>query len=199
MFKDFFKKLKNNKGGAEGVMFISGMLLFTVVVLFSLNIFDLTWQRYVVKRELGNVSRLYAIRWTELYLKTDCNGNFSTCSTTITNSKLGSEFKKLMELTIKEGNLDNAELVISRNSGDTCYSAGVLLCVRADKSGTVSISGQDWSVAKNTGYGDVLYSSIEVKYTWNKTLRTAQKQEGYRLTNKFGSERSSSDSNLIGS
>jgi len=198
-FSEIIKKLKSKKGGAEGVMFLSGMLLLTVVIVFSLNVFDLTWQRYVVKREIGNVSRLYAIRWTELYIKSNCDGNFETCSTIPTNSKLGEEIQNIMELTVKEGNLDNAELVVSKNTGDTCSSPGVLLCVRTDGSGNTTISGQSWDIAKLTGYGDVLYTSLDVKYTWNSTLRTARKQDGYKLENKFASERAASDQNLIGS
>lgn len=199
MFKNLFKKLKNNRGGADGVMFVYGMLLFTVIIIFSLDVFDLTWQRYVIKRELGNVSRLYAIRWTELYLKTDCDGNFTTCSTTINNSKLGEEFKKLMEITVREGNLDNAELVIARTSGATCSTPGVLLCARASSNGNVTLTGQAWDIAKTTDYGDVLYASISVNYTWDQTLRTPRRQKGYRIENKFASERFASDQNLIGS
>ena len=47
----FIKKLKNNNAGAESAMFCMGCMIFLIILVFSFDIFKLTWQRYVDTRE----------------------------------------------------------------------------------------------------------------------------------------------------
>lgn len=193
----FIKKVKNNKGLAESLMFVVGSLFVIMVIGFCTNTFNLTWQRYTVHRQLYNETRLFATRWTETYIKTDCNGTLEQCKyTNIEDSPLVNEMKGIVNTMVTEGNLDSAELVIGPNKDQDCNSAYVCISQQADN---VTVSGANWDTLKRLDYGTTLWGKVNVRYTWRKFLGFRTTQDGYTLTDKFASERFKNSEQLIGS
>lgn len=187
--KSFINKLKNNKGSAESAMFIFGLAIFATIVVFSMDTLGLTWQRYLATRELSNMSRLYAIRATDLFWD-----DGATQMTTPANSELGNKMSETLELLVGHGNLTKATLTIQDVGGVQ------LLKIEAED-GTSNITSAPWEVFREIDYGDTLYAKLNVQYKRSGLQAVASQTEvnnEYTITNKFAYEIDKATSEWLG-
>jgi len=192
---NFFNKIKNNKGSAESAMFVFGLAIFATIVVFSMDIFGLTWQRYLSTRELSNMSRLYAIRATDLYIDDSQSGVLDSMITTPDKSDLGKEMADIMKMIVAHGKIDNAVLTITKGPG------GVqLLRITADRNST-DIVAAGYEQIKVLDYGDDLIAELKIEYN-NSTFKGVGAQEksknSYVIQNKFAFEDFAHDGNNVG-
>lgn len=185
---NFLKKLRNNKGSAESGMFVMGVCIFATIVVFSLNVFNLTWQRYLSTREVNNLARLYAIRSYDLYWD-------GTTQTQPTNSKLGKDMMNILDKVAKHTKITTAEFVITTEAGVQLFK------LTASKSGGPSLSAVQFDVFKEVDYADTLMAKMTIKYD-SQIIRAiaaeTKRQEQYVITNKFAFEQKASNNTTIG-
>ena len=187
--KSFIDKLKNNKGSAESAMFIFGLAIFATIVVFSMDTLGLTWQRYLATRELSNMSRLYAIRATDLFWD-----DGATQMTTPAASKLGNKMGETLELLVGHGNLTRATLTIQD-------AGGVQLFKIEAEDGTSNITSAPWEIFREVDYGDTLYAKLNIQYKRSGLQAVASQSEvnnEYTITNKFAYEIDKSTSEWLG-
>ena len=188
--KKFLDKLKNNKGSAESAMFVFGVAIFATIVVFSMDMLGLTWQRYLATRELSNMSRLYAIRSTDLYY----NGSSANIINP-SSSNFGAEMGDMLEILVDHGKLTRATLTIEKEGGIQIFK------IVANKSTEAVVSGSGWDTFKQIGYGDTLYAKLKVEYRDSGITGVARaegKNQSYTLTNKFAFEGYLSTNDNIG-
>lgn len=181
---NFLKKIKNNKGSAEGAMFVVGIMIFATVVVFSMDMFALTWQRYLATREIANMSRLYAVRAYDLYL--DDAGNKIEPA----NSDLGKEMEDILEMVVAHTQIKSAEFVIKTEAGVQVFEL--------DSDGGITAVGID--TIKQFNHETVLISTLKIEYRHSKFTDIGA-QEGdessYVISNKFAFESGKRDDSTI--
>lgn len=197
---NFLKKIKNNKGSAESAMFVLGIAIFAIIVVFAMDLFGLTWQRYLSTRELSNMSRLYAIRASDLYINDQASGTASSLMTQPNNSTLGKEMMSIMNMISKHGKMDKATLMITNQGGVE------LLRITAGD-GAAQLTAVGYDVFKSIEYGDILFAELKVEYK-HHGFSVGQKNRGvakveednseYSIKNKFAFEQFAHDSEGIG-
>lgn len=192
---NFFNKIKNNKGSAESAMFVFGLAIFATIVVFSMDIFGLTWQRYLSTRELSNMSRLYAIRATDLYIDDAQSGVLESTLTTPDKSDLGSEMMNIMKMIVAHGKISNAVLTITKDVG------GIQLLRITAENGGAQITAAGYDQVKTIDYGDVLIAELKIEYN-NSTFKGVGAQQksknSYVIQNKFAFEDFAHDGNNVG-
>ena len=189
--KKFLKKLKNNQGSVEVAMFVFGVAVFATIVVFAMDILGLTWQRYLATRELSNMSRLYAIRASDLYF----NSNSSTVIRP-SGSAFGAEMGDMLEVLVRDGHLQKATLEIVDEGG------GALLTIVAEKGTESNIThGASFDRFKKLKYSETLYAKLKIEYRDSgitAVAHAAGENREYTLVNKFAFERNASDNDTIG-
>lgn len=191
---NFFNKIKNNKGSAESAMFVYGIAIFATIVVFALDIFGLTWQRYLATRELSNMSRLYATRASDLYFKDGASGTLQGISTQPTNSELGKEMNKIMNLLVSHGQVFQATLTITDVEG-------VQLLKIVSNGRNATMTAAPYSTVKERDYGTTMFAKMKIDYKASGFIRVAgqrKEMDSYTITNKFAFEQFRHDETNIG-
>lgn len=188
----FFNKLKNNKGSVESAMFVFGIAVFATIVVFSMDMLGLTWQRYLSTRELSNMSRLYAIRATDLYWEEG-----SSSMTSPGASSLGQTMGDMLEVLVDHGKLTRATLTISdaENGGNN------FLTITTNNSTDSVITGTNWDRFKQLDYGATLYAKLKIEYRDSGITGVARadgRNRTYTIINKFAFEGSKATNDKIG-
>lgn len=181
---NFLKKIKNNKGSAEGAMFVVGIMIFATIVVFSMDMFALTWQRYLATREIGNMSRLYAVRAYDLYL--DDAGNRIEPS----NSDLGKEMGDILEMVVKHTQIKSAEFTITTEGGVQVF--------KLESDGGLTAAGID--TIKQFNHETVLISKLEIEYNHSRFTDIGAQEDdesSYTISNKFAFESGKRDDGTI--
>lgn len=180
----FIKKLKNNNAGAESAMFCMGCMIFLIILVFSFDIFKLTWQRYVVTREIENISRLYATRAMDLYYNPDGTQSYSN----IKNSPLGKDMLSIVRHTVASASLHEMKIEIKKSTTSSCNNAGTTFLTITSNGSKSDITGVPLSTAKTTEYGTTFCAFATIKYNWDDNMVEEEKVDGYTITNKFAFE-----------
>lgn len=197
---NLLKKIKNNKASAESAMFVLGIAIFALIVVFALDLFGLTWQRYLSTRELSNMSRLYAIRASDLYIDDKKTGTTASLMTQPSSSNLGKEMMSIMKMITSHGNMKKATLLIKDQGGTE-----LLKITAGDKNAQLSAIGYD--MFKSIEYGDVLFAELKVEYKHrgfsvgrknNGLARVTEDTSEYTIKNKFAFEEFAHDKEGIG-
>lgn len=191
--KTFILRLKNNRGDAEPLFFIWGMLIVILLLWFSMDLINITWSRYTVKREAQTISRLYAVNWVDGVWNPDCKeATMSSCQyNTLGESKLAQDMKKIVDSAISNGKFSNFRLVISTNPDNGIENCGTaVMCVVSDGKETV-VSGWGPSLTKNNlDYGTDLYMWVSATAPYRYIgEKLGLSDPEYKVINKFASER----------
>ena len=197
---NLFKKIKNNKGSAESAMFVLGIAIFALVVVFAMDLFGLTWQRYLSTRELSNMSRLYAIRATDLYIKDNTSGTVGNMMiTNMEDSSLAKEMTSIMKMIVKHGKMEKATLIIKDDGNSQIFK--IVATKDNAKIDTNGTAGYD--TFKQINYGDVLFAELKIEYKNhgfivgrknNGLARVTEDTSEYTIKNKFAFEQFSQNS-----
>jgi hypothetical protein len=185
---NFFKKLNNNNGSAESAMFVFGVMIFATIVVFSLSVFGLTWQRYLSTREISNMSRLYAIRSRTMYYH-------GTEQISPEGSEFANEMKDTLARVVQQTNIKEAKFVIVTKDNVK------LLEIDATRGDSPTLWAVDYSHFREVDYGDVLLSSLTVSYDITGFQRVATPNaevNSYVLNNRFAFEQKASNSSIVG-
>lgn len=191
------KRLKNNKGDAEPLFFICGIVLALILLWFALDIINLTWSRYTIRREAQTMSRLYALDWVSAVWDPDCHSStMSACEyPNFEASKLHGDFIRITESAISNARLSDMNIMITDNEDATLADCDTqLLCIRATP-GATTVRAASASILKTRlNYGTDLYITVEATAPYRYIGDTLGIRDPvYTVKNKFASERFSKD------
>ena len=191
--KKFFKKFKNNRGEGDPIFFVWGMVLVICLLWFSLDLINVNWGRYTIKRESENMARMYALYWVDSIWDPEAfdEGKLQQYDN-LADSHLVKEFDRMIKSAMANANLSDFSMMISLNpntSLDACTTQ--VLCMTSTDGKNVTVNGMGPEVLKTTlSYGTDLYITVQSKAPYKAAGKVFGKTGAeYTSTMKFASER----------
>ena len=198
--KNFLKKIKNNRGDLEPMMFVYGTMLAFFFIYLTFDLTTVAWSRYTIKREALNLSRVYALKWVDSIWDPSCMENEALAERclygSVRDSKLAEDIEMMSKSAAVNGGFSSLTMMITTNpQNDTSNCRNALFCVTTNSPDGTSATSQTyaWSIDNSKialAYGTDLYLVVEGTVPY----RFAGNQLGlpplhYTVYNKFASER----------
>ena len=191
--KTFLNKIKNNKADVEPLFFLYGIMIIMFLLWFALDIINMSWSRYTIRREAQNVARLYSLTWINSIWDPTCEDAVaSNCEYgSTTESKLSEDFEKITRSAMQNGGFSKLTIMITTDTTDTLNDcSNSLFCIKGEGNSIRSYGWPIQTVKENLEYGTDLYMIVEgvvpYKFVGEKL---GLEDNVYTVTNKFASER----------
>ena len=200
--KIFFNKIRNNRADVEPLFFLYGIMIIMFLLWFALDIINMSWSRYTIRREAQNVARLYSLTWVNSIWDPECNdavpANCEYGSTT--SSKLSDDFEKITRSAMLNGGFSELTIMITTDMTDTLNDCNnSLFCIKGEGNTIRSYGWPIQTVKETLNYGTDLYMIVEgvvpYKFVGEKL---GLEDNVYTVTNKFASERNGKNDGAMG-